>query len=95
MRDKRKYGMIGSACVSVCLLFFSSGAFAAPVTENECLHAGGYVTEGSGCKFCVGGKLDLAEIKDSGKKSPSRAETEKKAAEKSAAGSAERGSGDN
>ncbi len=55
---------------------------AASITENECVNGGGYVTEGSGCKFCVGGKLDLEEVRDSGKISPSKSAETKTTTEK-------------
>jgi hypothetical protein len=50
--------------------FFVSGALAA--SENECINGGGSIVAGSGCKFCVGGKFDLSEIKETGKNDPGR-----------------------
>lgn len=82
MKEKTTSQLIIPACFLAATLFFVCGAAAAPVTENECIHGGGYVTEGSGCKFCVGGKLDMAEIKDSEKKTPPRADSEKKSGER-------------
>lgn len=57
--------IIISTCFICASLFFVSGADA--TTENECINGGGSVAEGSGCKFCVGGKFDLNEITYAGK----------------------------
>ncbi len=57
--------IIVSTCFLYASLFFASSAFA--VTESECTNGGGSVSEGSGCKFCVGGKFDLSEITNPGK----------------------------
>ncbi len=57
--------IIISTCFLYASLFFVSGAVA--ITENECTNGGGSVSEGSGCKFCVGGKFDLSEITYAGK----------------------------
>ncbi len=81
---KKTTSILVWSCLLAGSVFLAAGsAFASEaVTENECVHAGGHVTEGSGCKFCVGGKLDMAEIKDSGKKGQSRSNTDKKTAGK-------------
>ncbi len=61
-------------------------ASAAPaVTENECVNGGGSVSAGSGCKFCVGGKHDLSEIKETVKNDAGRTGTDQKTANKSSA----------
>ncbi len=65
MTRTAKLRIIIATCFLYASLFFVSGAFA--VTENECINGGGSVSEGSGCKFCVGGKFDLTEITYSGK----------------------------
>ncbi len=63
--------------------FFVSGALAA--TENECINGGGSVSVGSGCKFCVGGKFDLSEIKEVGKNDAGRPATDQKTINKTSA----------
>lgn len=62
-------------CLVTAILFFASAAVAL-TNEQECINGGGYVAEGSGCKFCVGGKFDLSEVKGSDKKNttPSRSD---------------------
>jgi hypothetical protein len=84
-----KLRIIVAICLISASLFFVSGAFA--VTENECIIGGGTISEGSGCKFCVGGKYDLSEISGKGKsnmKSPGTDQkTGDKPADKSGAGS--------
>jgi hypothetical protein len=60
----------------VASLFLVCGAMA--TTENECISGGGTISAGSGCKFCVGGKYDLSEIKDTGKDDTSRSGSEQK-----------------
>jgi hypothetical protein len=57
--------IIVSVCFIYASIFFVSSAVA--VTKNECINGGGSVSEGSGCKFCVGGKFDLTEITTAGK----------------------------
>jgi len=63
--------------------FFVSGALAA--TENECINGGGYIAVGSGCKFCVGGKFDLSEIKENGNNDTGRPGTDQKTTDKTSA----------
>jgi hypothetical protein len=63
--------------------FFVSGALAA--TENECISGGGSIAVGSGCKFCVGGKFDLSEIKETGKNDTGRPATDQKTTDKTSA----------
>ena len=61
---------IAGVAIAVCLAMtslFPLAECAASTTENECISGGGYVSEGAGCKFCVGGKFDLSEIRDIGK----------------------------
>jgi hypothetical protein len=62
--------IIIAICFISANLFLVSGAGA--VTENECINGGGAVSEGSGCKFCVGGKYDLSEVTEKGKNNTSR-----------------------
>jgi hypothetical protein len=68
-------GVILPVCLVTAILFFATAA-AALTNEQECINGGGYVAEGSGCKFCVGGKFDLSEVKGSDKKNttPSRSD---------------------
>jgi hypothetical protein len=55
---------------------------AASTTENECISGGGYVSEGAGCKFCVGGKFDLSEIRDTGKNGTTHEGSDQKSGDK-------------
>ena len=68
-------GVILPICFVTAILFFASAAVAL-TNEQECINGGGYVAEGSGCKFCVGGKFDLSEVKGSDKRNtaPSRSD---------------------
>lgn len=68
-------GIILPVCIVTAILFFASAAMAS-TNEQECINGGGHVAEGSGCKFCVGGKFDLSEVKGSDKKNttPSRSD---------------------
>jgi hypothetical protein len=74
MKNRTLCGVIALMCLVASGFFFASGAMAA-VTENECIIGGGSVVEGSGCRFCVGGKYDLSEIKDVGKSNTPRPES--------------------
>lgn len=73
--------------IAMCLIsasfFFVSGAVA--VTENECVNGGGSISEGSGCKFCVGGKYDLSEITGKGKNGTTRPGTIQQTGDKASA----------
>ena len=71
--------MLAALLIAVSL-FFASGALA--VTENECIHGGGSISVGSGCKFCVGGKFDLSEIKETGKNDAPRPGADQKTSDK-------------
>ncbi len=66
MKRTKKFGLIFSVSLAVAGLFFASGAMAL-TTEGDCINGGGYISEGGGCRFCVGGKFDLAEINATGK----------------------------
>jgi hypothetical protein len=66
MKKTTIVGVIIAVCLAITSLFPVSVS-AASTTENECISGGGYVSEGAGCKFCVGGKFDLSEIRDAGK----------------------------
>lgn len=68
--------------IAVSFLFVS-GALAA--TENECINGGGSISVGSGCKFCVGGKFDLSEIRETGKNDTGRIGTDQKTTNKTSA----------
>jgi len=94
MKSKTIFGAVISVCLVTSSLFLVSGATAA-VTENECVNSGGHVSEGSGCKFCVGGKFDLLEIKDAGKNSTPRPESEQKGGGKASSESSTKTSGKN
>lgn len=79
---KRKIFRVFLSCYFVASALLNMSPAVAAVTENECVNGGGYVTEGSGCKFCVGGKLDLEQIKGSGKKTVVRPGSETKSTDK-------------
>jgi hypothetical protein len=66
MKKTTIVGVMIAVYLAIASLFPVSVA-AASTTENECINGGGYVSEGAGCKFCVGGKFDLSEIRDTGK----------------------------
>jgi len=68
--------------IAVSFVFVSA---AMAVTENECINGGGSVSAGSGCKFCVGGKFDLSEIKEIWKSDTGRPGTDQKTANKTSA----------
>ncbi|MFI5294465.1 MAG: hypothetical protein ACHQ0Y_05505 [Thermodesulfovibrionales bacterium] len=65
--------------IAVSFVFVSA---AMAVTENECINGGGSTAVGSGCKFCVGGKFDLSEIKETGKNDAGRPATDQKTTDK-------------
>ncbi len=78
---KKKKVLSFAACILISGLFLASGA-AAETSEQDCIHGGGYVSEKAGCKFCVGGKNDLAVVKDGGKESTPRPDLSQKNGEK-------------
>lgn len=94
MKNKTIFGAIISVCLVTSSLFLVSGATAA-VTENECINSGGHISEGGGCKFCVGGKFDLLEIKDAGKNSTPQPESEQKGGSKASSESSAKTPGKN
>ena len=81
MKKRTLCGVVVLMWLVTSVFFFVPGAMAG-VTENECIHGGGSVVEGSGCRFCVGGKFDLSEIREVGKSSTPRPESRQKADEK-------------
>ncbi len=64
--------------VFIIALSFLFASAATAVTENECINGGGSVSAGSGCKFCVGGKHDLSEIKEAVKNDTGRSGSDQK-----------------
>jgi hypothetical protein len=81
MKKTTKIGVIIAVCLVTASLVPVSAAIAS-TTENECARGGGYVAAGAGCKFCVGGKFDLSEIKDAGKNNPTQAGSDHKSSDK-------------
>lgn len=73
--------VIIAACLFSISLFI--GSIDAATTEYDCVNGGGHVASGSGCAFCVGGKYDLADIKESGKPDANRSAQDNKTEEKS------------
>lgn len=94
MKNRTIFRAIILVCLVISSLFFVSIAVAA-VTANECIIGGGSVAEGSGCKFCVGGKFDLAEIRDAGKNNMPQSGSEQKSGGKSSGESSAKASGNN
>ena len=82
MTKTTMFRIIVAICLISASLFFVSGAFA--LTENECTNGGGTISEGSGCKFCVGGKYDLSEITGREKINTTSPATDQKADDKPA-----------
>ncbi len=81
MKKTKMIGVMIAVCLAAACLFPLSAAVAS-TTENECVSGGGSVSAGAGCKFCVGGKYDLAEIKDAGKNNSSQAADDQKSGSK-------------
>ncbi len=81
MKKTTKIGVIIAACLVATSLVPLSAAIAS-TTESECISGGGYVAAGAGCKFCVGGKFDLSEIKDAGKNKPTQADSDQKSGDR-------------
>jgi len=77
MKKRTLFRIMILLCFATSLLIFVSGALAA-VTENECTNGGGSIAQGAGCKFCVGGKYDLSEIKEPGKSNAPQSDSEQK-----------------
>ncbi len=80
MKKTTMVGVIFAVCLVTASLFPVSAV--ASTTENECINGGGYVSAGAGCKFCVGGKFDLSEIRDVGKNNPGHAGADQKSGDK-------------
>ncbi len=66
MKINVRVGLIFLFFLTVIYLAFASAGMAA-TTEKDCINGGGYVGEGSGCRFCIGGKFDLSEVTGSPK----------------------------
>jgi hypothetical protein len=81
MKSTTTLGLIFSVFMAIAGLFFASGAMAL-TTENECINGGGYVSEGNGCRFCIGGKFDLSEVNGTGKDKTAYGKSEQKAGTK-------------
>lgn len=92
MKKRTLCGVIALMWLVTSGFFFVPGAMA-DVTENECIHGGGSVVEGSGCRFCVGGKFDLSEIRNVGKTITPRPESGQKSGGKSPTESAPKPAG--
>ncbi|SPQ00434.1 hypothetical protein NBG4_230033 [Candidatus Sulfobium mesophilum] len=81
MKGNAKVGLIFLFFLTLmCLAFVSAGM--AATTENDCINGGGYVSEGSGCHFCIGGKFDLSEVNGPVKDKTSDIKSEKKVSPK-------------
>ncbi len=80
MKGNAKVGLIFLFILLICLAFASAGM--AGTTENDCINGGGYVSEGSGCHFCIGGKFDLSEVNGPVKDKTSDIRSEKKVSPK-------------
>jgi hypothetical protein len=89
MKKKTIVGVMLAMCLAMTSLFPATVA-AASATENECINGGGYVAAGAGCKFCVGGKFDLSEIRDVDKNGTAHKGTVQKDDEKTSGQSAAR-----
>jgi hypothetical protein len=89
MKKTMLAGVIIAVCLATTSLFPVSAAFAA-ATENECINGGGYVAAGAGCKFCVGGKFDLSEIRDVGKNAAAGTGSDRKSGNKASSQSGSR-----
>jgi hypothetical protein len=81
MKSGTMLGLIFSVFVAVAGLFLASGAMAL-TTEHDCINGGGYISEGSGCRFCIGGKFDLSEINAPVKEKTSYGKSEQKTVSK-------------
>jgi hypothetical protein len=81
MKKMTIVGVMIAAYLAITGLFPVSVSWAS-TTENECISGGGYVSEGAGCKFCVGGKFDLSEIRDAGKSGTTREGSDQKSGDK-------------
>ena len=77
MKSIITFGLIFSVFMAITGLFFAPGVMAL-TTENECVNGGGYVSEGSGCRFCIGGKFDLSEVNGAGKEKTTYSKPEQK-----------------
>jgi hypothetical protein len=94
MKKTTKIGVIIAACLATTSLFPVVVATAS-TTQSECEGGGGYVAAGAGCKFCVGGKFDLSEIKDTGKKKTTQTDSDHNNGDKAAGRSGTKTPADN
>ena len=85
--------MKGNARVGFMFLFFLTATCIAPAsvamaatTEKDCINGGGHVAEGSGCRFCIGGKHDLSEVNGPAKEKAAYSKSEEKASPKYSSG---------
>lgn len=85
MKGNAKAGLIFLFFLTAACIAFSSDAMAA-TTEKDCINGGGYIAEGSGCRFCIGGKHDLSEVNGPAKEKTSYSKSEEKASPKYSAG---------
>jgi hypothetical protein len=81
MKSSTTLGLIFSVFMAIAGLFLASGAMAL-TTEGECINGGGYISEGSGCRFCIGGKFDLSEVNASGREKTAYSKSEQKVGSK-------------
>ncbi len=81
MKSNPTVGLIFLFFFMVTALSFASSATAS-TTENDCINGGGYVSEGSGCRFCIGGKFDLSEISGPARDKTTDIKTEQKVSPK-------------
>ncbi len=81
MKSTITLGLIFLVFMAIAGLFFASGAMAS-TTEGECISGGGYISEGSGCRFCIGGKFDLSEVNAAGKGKTTYSKSEQKVGSK-------------
>ncbi len=81
MKSTTTLGLLFSVFMALAGLFFASGAMAL-TTEGECINGGGYISEGGGCRFCIGGKFDLSEVNAAGKEKTTYSKSEQKVGSK-------------
>ncbi len=81
MKGNFKVGLIFLIFLTVAYLAFASAGMAS-TTESDCINGGGYVGEGGGCRFCIGGKFDLSEVNGPAKEKSADDKSEKKVSPK-------------
>lgn len=90
MKGNARVGLMFLFFLTVACIAFASAAMAA-TTEKDCINGGGYVAEGSGCRFCIGGKHDLSEVNGSAKEKAAYSKSEDKASPKYSPGAGDSG----